>query len=999
MNNKVISLPIKGIDRSKPIHTTDEGAAQEVINLRPLNGAWRNVGEKEEISKFYSDRIFAAQNSNPYFFPTFYRHPSLPEKCYVSYWEDTKTIELYAFCSPQTFNPNWSNNLGNWVLNDGYWDDNGTWIDTGNVWHDSSNIFTIPNGETFKCFAHLNNVLMVVTDVNRYFFLWNAETLSYLILNDLPTLTNIKVSESLNVISPPSMYYSASGDANISYAELMGLYYKYMATEKTKGYFSGYIASRLAYKLYDNTYVPCSEIFITKIGKNGNGIFSFYNPSTYETAPGSGLWFAQGMYLYNFCANTIQFDINLHTSEIDTIKTYIDKGIIQSLNILCSSEFDDLEYGTAFTDWDTHPHSPTTNPDGLPYVGDFYPKQRVETVNVIELNTLFYDIYDIKEVSSLITVTPLTEKKIDIDTIETYDHVIFDNFYNNKLLAESYFNYNERLHLANITNIIGNGTSNNERNILFKLNSDSFTYQLSSVNTETDYGYKIIIEVEIVINNKNKYIRYDITDSCTVYEELTTGLYQRLLLHNHIMFPDYRAKYIRVLLLDTATNVYKIGVYQGDSGLKDAIFKLKSSPVNNIAYYNEFKTLGASYYKQFITPAVKLLPDISGLTTYTAPAIDNIYTDTNRVQVSEQNNIFVYPAKNSYRFAEQDNVVIGLQTVAEELSATRFGQFPLYVFTKQGVWALEQGSGEVLYSNITPLDYSPCVNANLICSINGAVVFATATGLKLIAGRQVIEISQGIEELIVDNPLLTNPNYLAVVNSESTVNLLQCINKAVTFTDEITSYKSAYDRELKELFITNPVKATGNPAISRPPVRSDYDYSFIFHKESKNWYKFQTQIVNFIQNFYGFSALNFDGTLLSITNLERESNSSHTYSHILYQSRPFSLQTMSFKKIEHIVTRIYARVTRYIVNISEDTQDYRYENKFTSMYLFGSIDGQEYRLVGGGYSQNTIVTDILWRKTYVSCRYFIVVITVDAKDVMLNRIDFEAVMKFANKIR
>ena len=120
MNNKVISLPIKGIDRSKPIHTTDEGAAQEVINLRPLNGAWRNIGEKEEISKFYSDRIFAALTSNPYFFPTFYRHPSLPEKCYVSYWEDTKTIELYAFCSPQTFNPNWNNNSGNWVLNDGY---------------------------------------------------------------------------------------------------------------------------------------------------------------------------------------------------------------------------------------------------------------------------------------------------------------------------------------------------------------------------------------------------------------------------------------------------------------------------------------------------------------------------------------------------------------------------------------------------------------------------------------------------------------------------------------------------------------------------------------------------------------------------------------------------------------------------------------------------------------------------------------------------------------
>ena len=84
---------------------------------------------------------------------------------------------------------------------------------------------------------------------------------------------------------------------------------------------------------------------------------------------------------------------------------------------------------------------------------------------------------------------------------------------------------------------------------------------------------------------------------------------------------------------------------------------------------------------------------------------DDTYIETNRVQASATNNMFSLPFANSYRFGVSEERIIAIATVVDELSATRFGAFPLYVFTDRGVWSLESGTGEVLYSNILPVNH------------------------------------------------------------------------------------------------------------------------------------------------------------------------------------------------------------------------------------------------------------------------------------------------------
>ena len=468
-------------------------------------------------------------------------------------------------------------------------------------------------------------------------------------------------------------------------------------------------------------------------------------------------------------------------------------------------------------------------------------------------------------------------------------------------------------------------------------------------------------------------------------------------LHQFVTFPDYRAKNIRLLYKDAASETFYLAKLL--VGTVDAVIPLTKLQENNIAYYNTYTAPDTANFIPFDLHTVIIYDNYTDVTTncnlYSVPEIDNLYVDYNRVQVSEQSNVFIYPAKNSYRFGEDDNKVVKLETVAEELSATRFGQFPVYVLTSQGIWSLEQGSGEILYSNITPIDYSPCNNPNSVCNINGAVVFSTATGLKLIAGRKVIEISSPLEDLYINNPLLGIASYNQLLNTEAFTNLYDVVSKKDTFISKLRSVITSYNREFNELFVTMPVMPFN---IAKRPS-SDKDYSFIFNKDLRTWYKFNTQFVQFIRTFNGFHAQNFDGTYIKLTDIENETDSSQTFTNFFYQSREIKLENTSYKKIEHIVTRIFTKVNSYLTNITNIQAKYLRANKWITLHIYGSPDAKEWKLVAGGKSDTTVIRDIMIRKTYASCRYFIFVICGDAKDVELSGFDIQFIDKYVSKIR
>lgn len=106
---------------------------------------------------------------------------------------------------------------------------------------------------------------------------------------------------------------------------------------------------------------------------------------------------------------------------------------------------------------------------------------------------------------------------------------------------------------------------------------------------------------------------------------------------------------------------------------------------------------------------------------------------SNRVQFSEENDPYSFPYANSYRIGSQLNEIIAVNSGAIEMSDSKFGEFPLYVFTKEGIFAMQSGK-DTLYSAIVPINYDVIINPNTL-AVNGAVLYFTDKGLHALTNQ------------------------------------------------------------------------------------------------------------------------------------------------------------------------------------------------------------------------------------------------------------------------
>lgn len=134
---------------------------------------------------------------------------------------------------------------------------------------------------------------------------------------------------------------------------------------------------------------------------------------------------------------------------------------------------------------------------------------------------------------------------------------------------------------------------------------------------------------------------------------------------------------------------------------------------------------------------------------------DNVYNQSDIADVEESTKI-IYSAVGNPMVMQPINAVnvgqgdiVGISTAAKALSQGQFGQFPLYVFCTDGIWALEVSS-DGTYSAKQPISRDVCNNADSITQIDGAVVFTTDQGLKLIQGSEVALLSGAMDGHNVD---------------------------------------------------------------------------------------------------------------------------------------------------------------------------------------------------------------------------------------------------------
>lgn len=144
------------------------------------------------------------------------------------------------------------------------------------------------------------------------------------------------------------------------------------------------------------------------------------------------------------------------------------------------------------------------------------------------------------------------------------------------------------------------------------------------------------------------------------------------------------------------------------------------------------------YFDPFNLPSTSDLPQDTGNEDKKVKASSSIYT-------SAVNNPFYFPSigVNDVGIGE----VVGMAAAVAAMSQGQFGEFPLYAFTSNGVWALSVGK-DGSNQTATPVTRDVCSNPDAIISLDRSVIFPTKRGIMMISGSQ----STCITEVLHDNP-------------------------------------------------------------------------------------------------------------------------------------------------------------------------------------------------------------------------------------------------------
>lgn len=312
------------------------------------------------------------------------------------------------------------------------------------------------------------------------------------------------------------------------------------------------------------------------------------------------------------------------------------------------------------------------------------------------------------------------------------------------------------------------------------------------------------------------------------------------------------------------SNAYKMEiVVKSENTRYKGSFLLTASEYENRAdYLNE--TLSAISLENDSLPASTPL-DI--------PLSENdTYTQPNILRVSELENPFIFPSEQTYTISNGE--ITGIATITAALSEGQFGEFPLYVFTEEGIWALQNGNGIVCYGAQHQLNREPILPENPIVPLEDMIMFTTAKGLFIIRGSEIQQL------LSFDETACENNSPIAHHDIDST--LIPATTDQTTLSQFIQGSIIAYNTIEKELICCRP----------------DLKYSLIIHIPSLYRYRISQ---HYSSLFYDASHLLAQDAEGKVYDLQKESAE---ITPIALVSRPITLQSEEYQKWREVFWRL-----------------------------------------------------------------------------------------------
>lgn len=304
------------------------------------------------------------------------------------------------------------------------------------------------------------------------------------------------------------------------------------------------------------------------------------------------------------------------------------------------------------------------------------------------------------------------------------------------------FEYNDRLHSHGSTHKLYQGYSA----FIGQEYRPMLDAQYKIVNTVTEPSFKMFTDIYLNIDGKEHVVRviqpylafYSDWDAEGMISHFTTPF-----IYNKQVYPDARAYKMIVRIVRPTypdienSRIYDIYAIKAISLTPDYANNLAVGVVNTSSLSDTIK----------LTPDAENSPNVQRKVLLRP--VSDTYADYNILRVSHPGNPFVINLENVYAVGTSGGRIERLATTADQLSETRFGEFPLLAFTSDGLWVLEQSpSGQILYSSIKPLSSDVIMPDTNTVSHSNVLFFVNTKGLHALHGREVVCISRKLENNI-----------------------------------------------------------------------------------------------------------------------------------------------------------------------------------------------------------------------------------------------------------
>ena len=206
---------------------------------------------------------------------------------------------------------------------------------------------------------------------------------------------------------------------------------------------------------------------------------------------------------------------------------------------------------------------------------------------------------------------------------------------------------------------------------------------------------------------------------------------------------------------------------------------------------------------------------------------------SNKIYTSEVNNPFYFPLLGINTVGTGE--IMGICSAAKALSQGQFGQFPLYAFSTEGVWALEVSSTGT-YSARQPITRDACINPASITQIDDAVLFATDRGIMLISGSTVQCVSDRLkaEEVFNIQELPKADKIIGIYNEKADMNEKVSVNIALLpFIEFLKDCRMVYDYTNQRIIVYNP----------------EVEYAYVYSLKSEMWGMIHSDITGNVNSY------------------------------------------------------------------------------------------------------------------------------------------------------